>query len=245
MSSIDDWENKLDKPPKKYDKSFSKNKLDALTQLCRRSIVTWYAQGRHLTEYPEWIFPGSVASRTKSNLAFVSIVLGKLEKAGLLFPSESFPIDREVHIGHDYRGNDLTHVFKDGCWFIKKFKRKVSGFKRQGWPEFKSKIIYIKSNWNGKARRINTQSELFHKTCIEFDIHPDVIQDWLCSCGKKNWNGDKTCCRCRKERIFQANNSKEKFCKLCGMPYRRHGRKQTEHTREVCLNKMIKLIHEK
>jgi hypothetical protein len=176
--STDDFEEKFDsKLPKKYTKSFPKDGLNALTQLCRRTIVYSYVQSRSIDADAKWIFPEHVASNTRTNKAYVLIVLDRLEKAGLLSPSEPFPIDREISIGHDYRGFNSMHVFKNGAWYIKKDKRKVSGFKRYDHLEFKTKIIYVKSDWNGKARRINIASESFYQTCIELDINPNIIQN--------------------------------------------------------------------
>ena len=246
MAFIDDLEEKLNRPTKKYAKSFPKNSLNALIQLCRQTIVCSYIQRMYTDADSKWIFPESVALDVKANPAFVAIALGRLEKAGLLFPPEPFPTDKKISIGNDARGLSNVYVFRNGAWYIKKLERKVSGFRRINriYPVFKSKTVYVKSNWNGKARRINTDSELFYQTCIELDINPLIVQDWVCSCGKRHSSHDTHCYRCDKDRILPPiKDIKENLCKLCGMPHRTHGRKHTNHTKEACLNKVIEIVH--
>ena len=102
----------------------------------------------------------------------------------------------------------------------------------------------MKSDWNGRARKINTNSELFHQTCIELGINPHIIENWVCSCGNEHSSYDTHCYGCDKDKVLpKIGKVKENLCKLCGMPHRTHSRKHTEHTKEACLNKIIEIIH--
>src|ERR1700690_1628192 len=97
--SVDDLEDKFDnKSSKKCIKSFPKDNLNALTKLCRRSIVQCYIKRMNIDADAKWVFPGDVASNTKTNGAFVSIILNRLEKAGLLSSPEPFPTDEKLRI---------------------------------------------------------------------------------------------------------------------------------------------------
>lgn len=257
MISIEDWEEKLDKKPaKNRDTHIQKDILNPLIRLCKLGIVLKFMQrgGFRDEKKPYWLTPDTVATYIGANSAYVAIVFGKLEKEGFLFPLESYPINEIAYI------NGMTLMFKNGKWKEKRkghFSSKIES--STTWrsritikKQWISKIDYIDSNWDGKARRLNIDSKSFVNACMELNYHPKMNQPWKCPCCKQNNDSSRQVCfMCNIPRVISelekyklSKSKKQNICKLCGMPMRTHNRNQTEHTKEACIKRIFKIIHD-
>jgi hypothetical protein len=131
---------------------------------------------------------------------------------------------------------------------LKHYKGRVKKLKRET-GQLAKKIELIPAPWNGMARRVLTNTKIFHNTCIDTGIEPYSVIPWYCSkcchvhC--RNEHDGVVClnCQCKEQYpILISTLKKPHLCNLCEKSTRRHADRHTIHSKN-CFRNMIKLVH--